>query len=152
MDKTVIALQPMQPGEVAKEWEKMAPALEGALEYLDGAVLPVDVLEMIGNGDVLALRILENEEQLGYLYLEKVIYPRKKYIRVFAMHGRELDVWFEAISRQTLKAAELLGFDGAITFVRPGLARALRRQGHSNQLMMVTANVGRRIAEHHIVN
>lgn len=148
----MISLLPMQPGEVAREWAAIEPGLSMALDYLDGAILSVDVLEMIGAGDVLVLRILEDSEELGFLYFEKVVFPRKKYIRVFALHGRELDVWFEEIIRLTVEAAEKMGFDGAMAFVRPGLARAFRRRGHDNQQTMVTVNVGRRIAEHNFAN
>lgn len=135
-----VELMPLLGEEIRAYLQENYHRIHKAAEYSHGTFDVNDWLQWVLEGKLLLLTVKHSGDLLGEVTLEKVIYPKKRRLRVVTLSGHSIEQWIAPLAGQLRAFAKLNGFDGLEATMRPGLARLLWKHGYRQLLTTVTVD------------
>ena len=78
----------IQPDDLDMVWDEVVPLIESALKYLEGEVIPEDLVQPIKTGKM-QLWVALSGGVIAAMITEIVVYPRKRVLRVITIAGKD---------------------------------------------------------------
>lgn len=141
----MLKLEVVPTEEMGLYWPVCEKRIGYALDYTNGALTPIFLLSKIMAGELLFVRISNEDNWIGEIVLERLIYPEKKRLSVCSLSGVGIAPRIPELIGIILEFCQLIGFDGLEAIVRPGLAAAIEEVIKPSQSMKwMCYDVGRR--------
>ena len=131
----VIALK---PSEIENQWPILKPYIEMALEYSLGEMSAEEVKEDGIKGIYLFLAFYRDDEILGLITVETVVYSRKKIVCVPHVGGKEIDEWCGLMVDTVKNLAKEQGASNVISYGRQGWLKKLSPYGFKTQYTILS--------------
>lgn len=109
--------------------------LQPALDANDNTMTMEDVERFAHDGELFVGGIYIDREQVAAFVLEKVIYPRKRALRIVLLGGERMSEWMEDFTQYIDDLKEQGGINFAELIGRPGWTKVLKQRGYTAQVV-----------------
>ena len=128
----------LRPDEIESQWPILKPYIEMALEYSLGEMSAEEVKEDGIKGIYLFLAFYRDNELLGVITVETVVYSRKKIVCVPHVGGKELELWCDLMVNTVKNLAIEQGASNVISYGRQGWLKKLSPHGFKLQYTILS--------------
>lgn len=120
-----IRIRAIEPSYLDFYWGRIFPQVRDALKYTNNEQSPFHIYTKIASGEYILLVVLDGEEVVSHVTLQKADLPNKKIIVVVTCGGDRMSEWLSDI----LEVIESIGKDQSCEAIhiigRKGWAKAL---------------------------
>jgi len=134
----LVKVKALRASEIEGEWDVLKPYIEMALEYSLGEMSAEEVKEDGIKGIYLFLIFIEDNEILGVITVETVVYSRKKIVCVPHVGGKDIDKWCELMVDTVKDLAIEQGASNVVSYGRQGWIKKLRPYGFKMQYTILS--------------
>lgn len=117
----------LQPEQVEEQWAQIRALLEPVQAHCHGELTVDDVLDLVRDRRAFVLTYAEGGELALVGAFEVIQYPRRRVINAMMIGGKKLGVVLNDFMGDVVKYGKTVGADAVRGYVRPSVARLVRR-------------------------